>query len=138
MLKQILYTLWLLWVDVFLFIWQLPQNLLGILWLNVNIICYYGVNHMTRIDDTIDWYEIPTKSGAVSLGKFIISHENAGYYSTIKHELGHCKQSLYLGWLYLIVIAIPSLIWCGVWQYTNKPYDWFYTERWANKLGNIN
>lgn len=138
MLKQILYTLWLLWVDVFLFIWQLPQNLLGIVWLNVNIICYYGVNHMGRIDDKVDWYVIPTKSGAISFGKYIISYENANYFSTIKHELGHCKQSLYLGWLYLIVIGIPSLIWCGIWKYTKKPYDWFYTERWANKLGKVN
>lgn len=92
---------------------------------------------MGRIDDKVDWYAIPTKSGAISFGKYIISYENANYFSTIKHELGHCKQSLYLGWLYLIVIGIPSLIWCGVWKYTNKPYDWFYTESWANKLGNV-
>lgn len=137
MAKQILLMLWEYWKGIFLFLWQLPQNLLGILWLNVNIICYYGVNHMGRIDDKVDWYAIPTKSGAVSLGKYIISYENANYFSTIKHEYGHCKQSMYLGWLYLPIIGLPSLIWNCIYQYTNKDYYWLFCEKWADKLGGV-
>lgn len=133
MLKQLLYTLWLLWVDVFLFIWQLPQNIIAILWLNVNLIFFYGIRHIATIADRVYVYEIPTKSSGLSLGKYIILGTDTDKES-IYHEYRHCKQSLYLGWLYLIVIGIPSLIWCSVWKYTNKPYDWFYTERWANKL----
>ena len=57
----------------------------------------------------------------------------------IKHEYGHTIQSKYLGWLYLPVIALPSLIWAGFfgWYREDNGIDYydFYTEKWANKLG---
>lgn len=57
----------------------------------------------------------------------------------IKHEYGHTIQSKYLGPLYLIVIGLPSLIWAGCFKNYRKKnnvsyYD-FYTESWADKLG---
>ena len=58
-----------------------------------------------------------------------------------KHEYGHCRQSEYLGWLYLIVIGIPSLIWCLCYNAEKrgglKDYYKFYTEAWADKLGGV-
>ena len=36
-----------------------------------------------------------------------ISHDKE---KTIKHEYGHQKQSLYLGWFYLLIIGIPSFL----------------------------
>jgi hypothetical protein len=82
-------------------------------------------------------YTIPTKFlEGVSLGKYIIVSEDFSD-DTIMHEYGHCKQSMYLGWLYLPIIGLPSLIWNCVCQYTNKDYYWFYTEKWADKLGEI-
>ena len=54
------------------------------------------------------------------------------------HELGHHKQSLILGPLYLIVIGIPSLIHAWLWNpNSGKSYYDFYTEHWANKLSKI-
>ena len=57
------------------------------------------------------------------------------------HEYGHTIQSLILGPLYLIVIGIPSTLW-GFLPYTNRmrrekkiSYFSFFTERWANELG---
>lgn len=57
------------------------------------------------------------------------------------HEYGHTIQSLILGPLYLIVIGIPSTLW-GFLPYCNKKrekeklsYFSFYTESWANDLG---
>ena len=57
------------------------------------------------------------------------------------HEYGHSIQSIILGPLYLPFIGIPSLIWChhptlrklrrkGTYRYSS-----FYTEKWANHLG---
>ena len=64
-----------------------------------------------------------------------------GKAETTKHEYGHYQQSLRLGWLWIFVIGIPSLIWAGCFQkYRRKnkiSYYSFYTEKWANKLGGV-
>ena len=54
-------------------------------------------------------------------------------------EYGHTIQSLILGPLYLIVIGIPSTLW-GFLGGTKRreqqiPYCAFFTEKWANRLG---
>lgn len=55
------------------------------------------------------------------------------------HEYGHTIQSLILGPLYLIVIGIPSTIWGFFFGKKRKdkqiPYGAFFTEKWANHLG---
>jgi hypothetical protein len=56
------------------------------------------------------------------------------------HEYGHTIQSLILGPLYLIIIGIPSTIWCFSPCFKNKrkkgiSYFNFYTEKTANYLG---
>ncbi len=57
------------------------------------------------------------------------------------HEYGHTIQSLILGPFYLIIIGIPSTLW-GFLPSLNKKrkneglsYFSFYTEKWANYLG---
>ena len=59
----------------------------------------------------------------------------------IRHEYGHTIQSKYLGWFYLLVIGLPSLIWAGCFEgYRKKKkisYYSFYTEKWADKLGGV-
>jgi hypothetical protein len=136
MIKVFLYNIFLFWVDIFLFLWQLPQNIIGIIWLNINLIFYYGISHIKTINDNIYVYELPGYTGSISLGKYIIVSKYRNDL-TIQHEYGHCKQSMYLGPFYLIVIGIPSIIWNGISDYTNKDYYWFYTEKWADKLANI-
>lgn len=55
------------------------------------------------------------------------------------HEYGHTIQSLILGPLYLIAIGIPSTLWgfLGGRKRRNEqiPYGTFFTEKWANNLG---
>ncbi len=55
------------------------------------------------------------------------------------HEYGHTIQSLILGPLYLIVIGIPSTLWgfagAKKRKYEQIPYGAFFTEGWANRLG---
>ena len=57
------------------------------------------------------------------------------------HEYGHCIQSIILGPLYLPLVGIPSFIWCNA-PHLRKlrkkgtyHYSSFYTEKWANHLG---
>ena len=57
------------------------------------------------------------------------------------HEFGHTIQSLVLGPLYLPVIGLPSAIWLNTPQLSRRrrnaesSYYAFFTERWANHLG---
>ena len=61
----------------------------------------------------------------------------------IVHEYGHTIQSLILGPLYLLVIGLPSLLWNKIPVFErrrvqrNFSYYSFYTERWANHLGEL-
>ena len=59
----------------------------------------------------------------------------------IRHEYGHTIQSKYLGWFYLLIIGLPSLIWAGCFEgYRQKKkisYYSFYTEKWADRLGGV-
>ena len=76
--------------------------------------------------------------GAVTLGCYVFVGLNSEYRKTVKHELGHTIQSKILGPLYLIVIGIPSITYCGLRRIfpslRKKNYYNFYTERWANSL----
>lgn len=77
----------------------------------------------------------------LSLDSFVFVYKDASE-NTIKHELGHTKQSRMLGPLYLFVVGIPSAIWClcfeGYRQKHNISYYDFYCEKWADKLGEVN
>lgn len=116
---------------VFTWIWCFPQMLVGLI-----------VRIVTGAKKDGDHYRFMVKCGSVSLGTYIFlcpSHwDNV---RTLKHEKGHTKQSYYLGWLYIPVILIPSMIWAGCFQkYREKhgvSYYSFYTEKWADKIVGI-
>ena len=119
-------------IKVLLYLWQLPQNLLGLL-----------VILFTRAFKTKDGrYWVTGKGGfGVSLGSFVIFGDMNGRYTptekSIKHEQGHQKQSFYLGWLYLLVIGLPS----ATGNLLNRVIDFDYYkqpwEAWADRLGNV-
>ena len=112
---------------VLLYIWCLPQNLLGL------IVSLFVRKHYHGKHETANVYIVPHFSYGFSLGEYIVSWSE----SAVPHEYGHTRQSHILGWLYLLVIALPSMIWCLVIHKTiakKKPYSWFYTEKWADKL----
>jgi hypothetical protein len=123
-------------------IWQLPQNLCGLVYKYIS-----NNNRKEKLENTainklkIEAY-VKTSPGSVSLGKYIfISERNKNSRNTIYHECGHCKQSRILGPLYLIIIGIPSIIWATLHSYI--PYFWKYsyyvfpTEKWADKLMHV-
>lgn len=118
------------------FIWCLPQQLLALI-----IRLFVKVYKKTTYKECIV-YECNIKGGSLSMGNMIFLHKSHwGNENIIKHEYGHYKQNLILGWLTLLVINLPSLIWAGCFnKYRvkhNISYYWFYTEAWANKLGEV-
>lgn len=124
--------------NILLFLWQLPQNIIGI----IVAIWSCGTKYFYKSGvSTINVYKAYRMSGGISLGKYVIVQGRCSQ-TTIKHELGHCIQSQYLGWLYLIIIGLPSFIWATLHTYNKhirekySYYD-FYTEKWADKLGGV-
>lgn len=110
---------------VLLYLWQLPQNLLGL-----------AVVKVTKAEKKDDWYFSRKVGSAVSLGSYIISA--TANEITLRHERGHQKQSLILGPLYLLMIGLPSV--CGnllhrVFRFNYYAQPW---EHWADKLAGIN
>lgn len=79
--------------------------------------------------------------GGISLGRFVFVHVDSSE-MLLQHELGHCRQSVLLGPLYLLVIGLPSITWATLYplisrQGSGPEYSWFYTERWADSLGGL-
>lgn len=122
-------------IDVVKYIWQLPQNIIALIYL-----WYLTTHNMIPAIKTYKDREVYAKysSGSIALGKYIFLSPTATE-STLKHEYGHTMQSLILGPLYLIIIGIPSLLWAMYYNIIdpNISYYWFFTESSANKLGNI-
>ena len=122
--------------NLILFIWQLPQHLLAILYIGYLVMMCKDLGVDSRYKQAI---VIPcVMRGAVTLGCYVFVGLNSEYRKTVKHELGHTIQSKILGPLYLIVIGIPSITYCGLRRMfpslRKKNYYDFYTEKWANNL----
>lgn len=117
--------------SILLYLWQLPQNLAGLLLLLV-------LNGETRHRlQNIRFYFLKSFPGGITLGKYIIVGTQQQL--TVRHEFGHVRQSRMLGWLYLPVIGLPSLLWAalGGMICPFRDYYWFYTEAWADRLGGV-
>ena len=112
-------------IKVLLYIWQLPQNLLGLL-----------VIKCTKAQYSLPCYKTNKYRFGVSLGKYIIIGGSFDD-TTIQHERGHQKQSMILGPLYLLLIGLPSVV--GnlvqrIWKFDYYKQLW---EAWADKLGGV-
>lgn len=112
-----------------LYIHQLPQNLAGL----VLRLIYKGND--SEYKDAVVRRSLKMQGG-ISLGRYIIVSQFAGK-KMVKHEYGHCLQSRRLGWLYLIVIGLPSILHAGLCRCRRHSYYDFFTERWADKLGGV-
>ena len=120
-------------MKVLRYIWELPQNLLGLL---LRVI-YKGTD--SEYEGAVVRRSLQMQGG-ISLGRYIIVSQFAGE-KTVMHEYGHCLQSRRLGWLYLLVIGLPSIIWAGLYgrvvKSTKNGYYRWYTEKWADRLGGV-
>lgn len=128
-----------------LWIWQLPQNLLG--WF-LTLVYFRTETYDVGEDKVLVHFKHNLFGSAVSLGNYILfdrAYLKPPYCETIlptsiKHEHGHQKQSQYLGWFYLIVIGIPSFFGNIVFRLFPIPSEKYYLqpwEAWADKLGGV-
>lgn len=122
-------------LQIILWIWQLPQNLLGL----ILRLFYKGDRYDFRGVTYIITRDFP---GGLSLASTVFLNT---YLPEVPqdwlHEYGHTRQSLYLGPLYLIVIGLPSLLWATYRKIAKKSgpdYYAFYTEKWADNIGKVN
>ena len=121
---------------VLLQVWQLPQNLLGFL-VGIFLKGKRRLPGVPGIPPSIRFVGARNMWGGISLGNFVYLRPPV-YEKMVRHEYGHCIQSRLLGPLYLLVIGLPSLLWALWWHPGRRvPYSWFYTERWADRLGGV-
>lgn len=111
--------------------WQLPQCFVGLVVKTVA-----GARKAEMHGRTVYLWKLDS---AISLGEYVIVPENPSK-QTVEHECGHQKQSMMLGWAYLVVIGLPSILWCSLKTmglFKSRSYYWFYTEAWADRLGEV-
>ena len=123
------------WVEIvrsLLYMWQLPQHLLALLLIKIVRASY------TETYKGVKVYRTNFKMG-ISLGNYIIV--NYDYRNrTIKHEHGHSLQSKKLGWLYFIVVGLPSItmnILTRIGILKHESYYRRFPENWADSLGGV-
>lgn len=140
---------WSIIKEAALYLWQLPQNLIGL----VLLMIYRPDIKCTAKNGNLVYFS-KDMPGGISLGKYSIIDKD--YYTYVakcdmdktmeldvtKHEaLGHGTQSRILGPFYLPVIGLPSIIWAALYgsvvAYTKNGYYMFYTEKWADELAGI-
>ena len=128
---------------VLLFIWQVPQNIIGgICSIKAERYLYYYMKDGNLVKVYFKkWF----RSG-VSLGDTIIIDSMCyditdwALYKCIEHEYGHQRQSKILGPLYLIIIGILSLLGNIVFRLFKIDSRHYYKlpwEAWADKLGGV-
>ena len=123
-------------MNILKFLWQLPQNILGFL-----VTVFSGAKYSGIVGCYLTRFNF-----GVSLGHYIIIGQKMYCGTTLKHEIGHQKQSLYLGFLYLLLIGLPSItgniidsVFHCCWS-TQARLKWYYSllwEKWADSLGGV-
>lgn len=127
------------------FIWELPQNLAGLLVFVVMKLRGKVINSET------EYYHffIETPNTGVSLGRFIFWTPSGNRFFHLKndcrmHEYGHSYQSVMLGPFYLIVVGIPSIsrVLYSKWYRKKHGHSWGnyfngFPENWADRLGGV-
>lgn len=118
------------------FTWGLTVNLAGLL---VFLCCRKRFRSEAFRNGIVT--RLPGNRGGLSLGIFIFlsvpdTHENTRIRA---HEYGHTIQCLFLGPLYWIVVAVPSVIWyhcfAGYRKKRGIAYDTLFCEHWATAWG---
>jgi hypothetical protein len=125
-------------IKFLIYLWELPQSIIFFIIYLFNKKYFYKKINLSE-SKTVTIYFSDKFNLGISLGRNIIL--NKIFEDDIKtyyHEYGHTKQSLILGWLYLLIIGIPSILKCRIFKAKNqKEYYNFYTEKWADKLGKV-
>lgn len=120
--------------------WGILQTLVGF----VGFLIHIRKRHIWINGSVIT--EVPGNWGGVSIGMFAFvdympKEEKAYKSNLVLHEHGHTLQSILLGPLWILVVAIPSLIWAGCFDNWRRKHNVDYyamgIEAWANKWGGV-
>lgn len=132
-------------LNLLLFVWQFPQNLIALL---ICAIVYRVPGDWENKRAGVTVMMVPVKTSFCwSLGQFIFINPMSDR-NTIRHETGHCIQSIFFGPLYLLFVGLPSVILFAIKKLKRrfsgmkedeltKWYHSKYPESWADKLGCI-
>lgn len=105
--------------------WCLPQNIVGLIFLIINLLRGKIVG---RYKGSFLW---DSDGSSVSLGyfRFVCNYPHADLLDKIhRHEYGHTLQSYILGPLYLILVGLPSIIWCNCFGKYRKKHNIDYYD----------
>ena len=132
-------------IVVLLFIWELPQNLLGLFVFAI----MKRRRQIIRVErEKYRWF-IETPRTGVSLGLFVFWTASGNRFMYLindcrMHEYGHARQSARIGPLYLLLIGIPSLsrVFYRWWFFKRHKQNWLhyydgYPENRADNLGGV-
>ena len=138
-------TIMKIFKNTLLYLWQLPQNLLGLV-----LVAFYKPERKYVLEDGVEIHFATRMHGGISLGKYSIvntihyrkSLEESLKRDTVRHEaIGHAKQSKMLGWLYLPIVGLCSICWAGLYgtvvKETKNGYYKVFPENWADRLGGV-
>lgn len=116
-----------------LYLWQLPQNLLGLL-----LIILYRAEPFFIYHGRTEYKVWRSKRmrGGISLGKYILLGREVRRLDVL-HEHGHQVQSLWLGPLYLLIVGLWSVLRAGLNLYAPGHYYDAFPEDWADRLGGV-
>ncbi len=128
-------------MKILLILWQLPQSL--VFW-SMYVFLYFRKEVLEYYwDENLEIYVLTHSNSFLTscgLGLFMIIADNQNNTIMRLHEKGHCRQSLYLGWLYLLIVGLPSVILnltARKNETVNKNYYNYFPENWADKLGGV-
>ena len=117
-----------------LVIWQLPQLVVGF------ILSLFWREHRQIEAAGFTALRCRTElSFCFSLGFYVFAPQCVND-DILRHEIGHCLQSRYLGPLYLLVVGLPSLVLFVIARIFKKDPHWYHSrfpENWANRLGGV-
>ena len=121
--------------------WQILQHSLAKLLLKYvkNELAAVVLLHDEHGEITTRIYRFKKLKWGISLGEYILIADGSGD-NTIKHEMGHTKQSKLLGPLYLFVVGVPSFVMNILSRLKIIPSKNYYKrwpENWADKLGGV-
>lgn len=121
-------------MNFILFIWQLPQNIAGLIVLLVLKISKYNV--VKSNDYGVTFYCVSKWNYGVCLGKYIFVGDIFTSYRHVRHEYGHLIQSIIFGPTYLIFVGIPSFVKNIIGRY-DAEYNKKYYTRWPEKNADV-
>ena len=116
------------------FTWELPQTIIG-------LIILLWIGNLKMQWNGYCWF-VRFKKGyfGVGIGPFaMLSFDYpVSNYNTLLHEAGHSLQSLFLGPLFIPVVAIPSVVMNVLTRLKVLKHENYYKrfpENWASMLG---